>query len=112
MAKVTGDEPAGRGKRTTLAKVAPPAPLYLKQWLVALRRRQAGITADLGWEPSRISRIIRGKQPYTGSDLAVLAQWLGIEPHELLMDPKEALRLKSLREAAYAIVSAEAAENN
>ena len=86
--------------RVVFSSNAPPARLYLKEWLKAKERKQADITRDLGWDPPRISKIINGKQPYTGSDIAALSQWLGLENHELLMAPQRAQDLKRIREAA------------
>ena len=94
-----------RVARQTFAKASPPARLYLKEWLKARAMKQAHITADLGWEPGRVSKIISGKQPYSGSDIAALATWLGIPPHELLMPPDEAESLRRLRRAAADIVA-------
>ena len=92
----------------SLSRSEPPARLYLKEWLKVRGKKQAALTAELGWEPGRVSKIISGKQTYTGSDLSVIARWLMILPHELLMLPEEAESLKRLREVAARIVEIDA----
>lgn len=86
----------------------PPAPAHdwhLKAWLDHAGRKQAAIAVDLDWERSRVSRLVNGVQPYSRADVNALAQWLGIEPYELLMPPEEALAIRRLRQAAHLIAA-------
>ncbi len=77
-----------------------PARLYLREWLEVRGKKQAAISTELGWDPTRVSKIVNGKQPYTGSDIALLADWLELEHHELLMSPQRAEDLRRIRQAA------------
>ncbi len=68
-------------------------------------RLQADIVRDLGWERGRTSKVFNGVQPYCRGDVIQLSQWLGIEPFELLMSPREAIAMRQLREAARQIAA-------
>jgi hypothetical protein len=78
---------------------------HLRAWMTHLGKRQADIIRDLGWERGRTSKVYNSIQPYGRADVVQLANWLGIEPYELLMAPHEALGLRNLRNVAHAIVA-------
>lgn len=73
---------------------------YLREWADHLGKRQAGLVNDLGWLKSRASKVWNGEQPYRRDTVNEISQWLGIEPFELLMHPREALALRQFRESA------------
>lgn len=77
---------------------------YLSQWMTERGKRQADIVRDLGWNPARISLMLRGKQPYTREAVNELADYLAIKPFELLMPPRDALALRQLRDSLTRIV--------
>lgn len=99
MPKKASPDPEKR-KGETLSRMVTPARLYLREWLEVRGKKQAAISAELGWDPTRVSKIVNGKQPYTGSDIALLADWLELEHHELLMLPQRAEDLRRIRQAA------------
>lgn len=78
---------------------------HLKEWVTHFGKRQAALVNELGWDKARASYLWHGKQPYRRDIVNEVASWLGIEPFELLMPPSDALALRSLREAAKAIVA-------
>lgn len=65
-----------------------------------LGKRQADFVKDLGWNPARISLMVRGLQPYTRDDIGEVAAYLRLEPYELLMQPYRALAIRRIAEAA------------
>jgi hypothetical protein len=71
---------------------------FLKEWLATTGKKQADIVRDLDWNKAKVSLMLRGLQPYTREEVNELATYLNIRPHELLMDPEDAFRLRRLRE--------------
>lgn len=60
---------------------------------------------ELGWSRSSASDLWTGKQRYTQDHVDEVARWLGIEPFELLMPPRDARALRGMREMAHAIAA-------
>lgn len=83
--------------------MAPGHDWYLKEWLLALGKKQADIVRDLDWNKARVSLMLRGKQPYDRDSINELAAYLNLKPHELLMHPADAMALRKLREEAVKI---------
>ena len=73
---------------------------YLRDWANHFGKRQASLVSELGWEKSRAHHVWHSKQSYRREDVNAVAEWLGIEPHELLMKPSDALALRRLRQTA------------
>ncbi len=69
-------------------------------------KRQADAQRDLGWSKATASHLWNGKQRYTQDHVDEVAQWLGIEPFELLMEPSLAKAMRAFREAASVIAAA------
>lgn len=80
---------------------------FLRDWMAHKHMKQADIARDLGWERGRVSKLYNGVQQYARTDVNALAAWLDIAPFELLMPPKEAMALRTLRETARLIASGE-----
>lgn len=78
---------------------------YLQEWLEHFGKRQASLVNELGWDKSRANFVYHGKQPYRRDVVNEVAEWLGIEPFELLMPPEEALAIRSFRAAARTIAA-------
>ena len=78
---------------------------HLQAWMNDLGKIQADMIRDLGWTRRKASEIYNGEQPYKRETVNELAVWLNIKPYELLMPPEEAVKLRQLREAAFAIVA-------
>ena len=79
---------------------------YLREWAAFRGKRQADLVKDLGWNKNTAHLIWHGKQPYSRDRVNELAQWLAINPFELLMSPSEAMALRRLRQTAAEIVAA------
>ena len=82
---------------------------HLQAWMRHFGKKQAALTNELGWNKSKANHVWHGRQEYRRETVREVATWLGIEPFELLMAPKEALALRGLREMAQQIVGGEAA---
>lgn len=76
---------------------------HLREWAEHLGKRQVDFVNHTGWVKSRVSKIWNGRQPYTRDLINVAAEWLGIEPFELLMFPEDALAIRRFRESAAVI---------
>jgi transcriptional regulator with XRE-family HTH domain len=70
---------------------------YLAQWLKTLGKRQADVARDLDWNKARVSLMARGEQPYTRDAINEVAEYLNLQPYELLMHPEEAMRIRRWR---------------
>lgn len=78
---------------------------HLQDWLAHFEKRQASLVNELGWDKARANFVYHGKQAYKRDLVNEISSWLGIEPYELLMPPSEALQLRQLRQAAFAIAA-------
>lgn len=78
---------------------------YLREWMAHFDKRQASLTNELGWNKSKANFFWHGRQSYRREVVNEISGWLGIEPYELLMSPREALALRRLRQAAAVIVA-------
>ncbi|MHB8286194.1 MAG: hypothetical protein ACYDD1_16170 [Caulobacteraceae bacterium] len=78
---------------------------YLREWMAHFKKERTSLVAELGWEGKRAHQIWHGQQSYRRKDIAQVAEWLGLEPHELLMKPADALSLRSLRKAAMQLIA-------
>ena len=83
---------------------------YLKEWMKTLGKRQKDFVKDLDWNPARISLMMRCKQQYTRDAVNEVADYLNLEPFELLMDPERAMALRRLKATAQQIASVPDAE--
>lgn len=82
----------------------PQPDWYLREWMAELGKRQADLVRDRGWLKGRASKIVGGAHQYRRDLINELSAWLGIEPFELLMPPREALKYRRWRE----LIAAEA----
>lgn len=78
---------------------------YLAEWAALNGRKQADAQRDLGWSRSTASGLWNGTQRYTQERVDEAAEWLGIEPFEILIPPDRAVALRRMRESAYAIAA-------
>lgn len=83
----------------------PKAPWYLREWMKVRGKKQTHLQSELGWSSGNANALFHGKTRYHEDTLAEAADWLHIEPHELLMHPTTALAMRRLRQSAEAIVS-------
>ena len=86
--------------------MAKPEPdWHLQAWMREKGKIQADLVRELGWDKAKASFLWNGKQPYRKDLVNQVAEWLDIEPFELLMPPSEAKALRQLRETALAIAA-------
>lgn len=78
---------------------------YLREWLQSAGKKQADIVNDLDWNKARVSLMLSGKQQYTRDAVNEISDWLHIRPHELLMHPDEAYRLRRIQSTALEIAA-------
>lgn len=92
-----------------LNMAAPEKPLwYLQQWFATQDKIQRTLVTELGWLPAKANKIWHGIQEPKPSEMHEIAALLNIRPHELMMPPEEAFRIRRL-EAAVREVAQEAA---
>ncbi len=78
---------------------------FLREWLAEKGLKQAAVTAALGWDRAKVSRVCNGQQGYYQADVEALARLLGIEPFELLMPPARARSMRRIAETARLIAA-------
>ena len=78
---------------------------YLPEWLATTGKKQADVVRSTGWGKGRVSQLVTGKRTVTLEVVHQVAASIGIEPHELLMPPLEAMALRRLRESARSIAA-------
>jgi hypothetical protein len=78
---------------------------YLQEWMAHFGKRQASLTNELGWTKGRANYVWHSRAPYHRELVNEISAWLGVQPFELLMAPREALALRRLRETAALIVA-------
>jgi hypothetical protein len=78
---------------------------YFNQWLVHFGKTQADLVNDLDWNKSKASLFGSGQQRYHRDDINQLANYLGLEPFELLLPPHRAMALRQYRASAETIVT-------
>ena len=83
---------------------------YLHEWFATLGHKQHDLVSKLDYPKNTAHRLWHGLQPYRRDHVATVAAFLNIKPHELLMAPEEAMRIRRL-EAAVREVAAEAPTN-
>ena len=95
------DSPGGASHNAGMAQTD----WFVQEWMALADKKQADMIRELGWTRRKASEVYNGEQPYKRDLVNEVSGWLGIEPFELLMPPAEALQLRQLRDAAYAIAS-------
>lgn len=73
---------------------------YIQEWMEQSDppKRQADMIRDLDWSRAVASAVYNGQQ-YTQTLIDQLAPWLNVKPYELLLHPREAMRLRRLEAA-------------
>lgn len=97
------DYPEGR-KHTCLVTDSEPN-WFLQEWMHQRDKRQADLVKELGWAKGRANKFYHGQHPYRREIVNELADWLNIEPFELLMPPERALRIRRLTEVVLQITA-------
>jgi transcriptional regulator with XRE-family HTH domain len=86
-------------------RMKPHQDWYLREWLQSSGKKQADVVNDLDWNKARVSLMLSGKQQYTRDAINEISDWLHIRPHELLMHPDEAYRLRRIQSTALEIAA-------
>lgn len=76
---------------------------FFREWMAFSDKIQASLVNELGWSKRKASEVWNGDQGYKRDTVNEVADWLGVDPFELLMPPLEAMRLRQLRQTAIAI---------
>lgn len=97
---------AGSRYVSRMAKTPPRHDWYLVAWCEMHGKKQTDLVAELDWNPSKASLFWNGAQRYHRDDVNAVAEFLGIQPYELLMHPEEANAIKRLRISARQIAAA------
>ncbi len=84
---------------------APLHDWYASEWLRHFKKKQADVVRDLDWNKAKVSLTVAGKQPYGRDDLNELAEYLHLEPFEMLLPPERAMSYRQLRSSAEQIVT-------
>jgi len=83
-----------------LNMAAPEKPLwYLQEWFATQDKIQRTLVTELGWLPAKANKIWHGIQEPKPSEMHEIAALLNIRPHELMMPPEEAFRIRRLEAA-------------
>ena len=98
-----GDDPHRPVLHSGTVTDTAPSDWHLQAWMRHFGKKQASLRNELGWSKNKSNIVWHGTQPYKRELVNELAAWLGVEPYELLMKPKEALFLRRLRQAAHQI---------
>ena len=80
---------------------------YLREWLDVTGFTQAKLQRATGWSKGTAFNIFHGRTSYYRQILNEVAAALGVEPHELLMHPRDAMAIRNIRESV-ARIAAEA----
>ena len=73
---------------------------YFRAWLEHFDKNQADVVEHVGWNKSKASLFWKGAQRYHRDDINELADYLNLEPFELLMPPERAMSYRQLRASA------------
>lgn len=93
-----------------LNMAAPEKPLwYLQEWFATQDKIQRTLITELGWLPAKANKVWHGLQEPKPSEMHEIAALLNIRPHELMMHPEEAMRIRRLEAAVREVVKEEAA---
>ena len=85
--------------------MAPKHDWHLREWLSTIGKRQSDVVKDLDMNKAKASLLVACKQQYTRDDVNMLADYLGIFPHELLMHPADAMAMRRLKNDAIRIAN-------
>lgn len=93
-----------------LNMAAPEKPLwYLQEWFATQDKIQRTLITELGWLPAKANKVWHGLQEPKPSEMHEIAALLNIRPHELMMHPDEAMRIRRLEAAVREVAKEEAA---
>ena len=77
---------------------------YLRAWMKATGVTQAVLISKTNLSKTAVSLLVNDRQDYTPEIIRDVALALNVAPHELLMDPEDAMALRALRQDALRVV--------
>lgn len=72
---------------------------YLHEWFATQGLKQNDLVTKLDYPKNTANRLWHGLQPFRRDHVAEISALLNIKPHELLMPPEEAFRIRRLEAA-------------
>lgn len=82
---------------------------YLQEWFATQGKIQRSLVTELGWLPAKANKVWHGIQEPKPSEMHEIAAFLNIRPHELMMHPDDAMRIRRLEAAVREVVKDDAA---
>lgn len=82
---------------------------YLQEWFATQDKIQRSLITELGWLPAKANKVWHGLQEPKPSEMHEIAALLNIRPHELMMHPEEAMRIRRLEADVREVAKEEAA---
>ena len=104
---VAGDFCFGSSHHLNMENSAGPD-WYLHEWFATAGLKQNDLVTKLDYPKNSAYRLWHGLQPFRRDHVQAISALLTIKPHELLMHPEDAMRIRRL-EAAVREVAQEAA---
>jgi len=69
---------------------------YLHEWFATAGLKQNDLVTKLDYPKNTANRLWHGLQPFRRDHIQAISALLNIKPHELLMHPEEAMRIRRL----------------
>ena len=82
---------------------------YLHEWFATAGLKQHDLVKKLDYPKNTASRLWHGLQPFRRDHVQAISELLNIRPHELLMHPEDAMRIRRLEAAVREVAKEEAA---
>lgn len=81
---------------------------YLREWMDTLKVRfpHAWLQEQTEWSDGKVSNVLSGKKRYDKDIVNLVSEKLGILPYELLMPPKLANAIRTMRSEAPKLAAA------
>lgn len=76
---------------------APQHDWFLHEWFNTQGLKQADLVKQLGYPKNTANRLWHGLQPYRRDHIDEIAALLNIAPHELLMSPEDAMKIRRMQ---------------
>lgn len=105
-----GDTHGGSSHHVNM-KPDPGPNWYLHEWFATQQLKQADLVTKLDYPKNTANRLWHGLQPFRRDHVAAISALLNIKPHELLMRPEDAMRVRRL-EAVVEEAARAAAQND
>lgn len=95
---VAGDFWFGSSHHLNMENSAGPD-WYLHEWFATAGLKQNDLVTKLDYPKNTANRLWHGLQPFRRDHVQAISALLNIKPHELLMHPEDAMRIRRLEAA-------------